>query len=249
MLGVWLSRDRGELQVLPLRATLERQTGMYRITQTITDPKADALIGRFCEPKRGCLKKILWQIGPDAPITSLPPEKFPSSESPREWPLLCHEACNLLVAEAAKSRETMILRARLVVPIAADVIENGAVVVEGNPIVAVGPADEIQARWYGPTKDLGDVALMPGLINAHCHLDYTILRNAIHPPNSFHRMGPADQRAQTQPRLVRLSSRHSSRVRGSAKVGHDHRLQHRVVSRAHGANCPRRRSGPGGSTR
>ena len=102
MLGVRLSRDRAELQVLPLRATLERQTGMYRITRKITDPQADALIGRFCEPKRGCLKKILWQIGPDTPITSLPPEKFPCSESAREWPLLCHEACNLLVAEARK---------------------------------------------------------------------------------------------------------------------------------------------------
>jgi hypothetical protein len=102
MLGVRLSDRRRELPVRPLRATLERQTGMYRVTRKITDPQGDALIGRFCEPKRGCLKKILWQIAPGVPITTLPPEKFPSSESAQEWPLLCQEACNLLIAEARK---------------------------------------------------------------------------------------------------------------------------------------------------
>ena len=79
----------------------------------------------------------------------------------------------------------MILRARLVVPMEGEVLENGAVVVEGNTIAAVGPAEEIEARWSGPTKDLGEVALLPGLINAHTHLDYTLLRRAIHPPQSF----------------------------------------------------------------
>ena len=85
-----------------LAESLARQTGMYRVTQNISDPQADALIGRFCEPARGCLKRILWQIAPNVPITTLPPEKFPSTASPQEWPLLCHEPCNLLVAEARK---------------------------------------------------------------------------------------------------------------------------------------------------
>lgn len=102
MLGVRVSHRRGELRVVPLRATLARQTGMYRVTQKITDAEADALIGRFCEPARGCLKKILWRIAPEVPITTLPPGKFPSPESEGAWPLLCHEACNLLVAEARK---------------------------------------------------------------------------------------------------------------------------------------------------
>lgn len=79
----------------------------------------------------------------------------------------------------------MILRARLVVPIEGETLENGAVAIDGNTIAAVGRADEIQARWDGPTMDLGEVALMPGLINAHTHLDYTLLRGAIHPPHSF----------------------------------------------------------------
>jgi cytosine/adenosine deaminase-related metal-dependent hydrolase len=33
--------------------------------------------------------------------------------------------------------------------------------------------------------DLGEMILLPGLINAHCHLDYTILRGRITPQRSF----------------------------------------------------------------
>jgi cytosine/adenosine deaminase-related metal-dependent hydrolase len=33
--------------------------------------------------------------------------------------------------------------------------------------------------------DLGEVALMPGLVNAHCHLDYTNLAGKIPPPTDF----------------------------------------------------------------
>jgi cytosine/adenosine deaminase-related metal-dependent hydrolase len=56
----------------------------------------------------------------------------------------------------------------------------------GNQIVAVGREPEVTANAAdGDVTDLGEVALMPGLINAHCHLDYTVLRYAIHPPKSF----------------------------------------------------------------
>jgi cytosine/adenosine deaminase-related metal-dependent hydrolase len=59
----------------------------------------------------------------------------------------------------------MILRAKWVLPVNAPPIENGAVTVEGDTITAVGPA-------AGAGRDLGDVVLAPGLINAHCHFDY-----------------------------------------------------------------------------
>ena len=35
------------------------------------------------------------------------------------------------------------------------------------------------------TTDLGEVVLLPGFINPHCHLDYSTLRHAILPPRSF----------------------------------------------------------------
>lgn len=79
----------------------------------------------------------------------------------------------------------MIVRARTVITMAAGVIENGAVVIDGNRIVAVGPYDEVRAAHGGEAEDIGERALLPGLINAHCHLDYTCLRNAIPRQPSF----------------------------------------------------------------
>jgi hypothetical protein len=62
---------------------------MYRVTQKITDPQARALVADFCA---GCLKRRLWTL--DAPSHPGALQPIPS------LPLLCHEACNLLVAEA-----------------------------------------------------------------------------------------------------------------------------------------------------
>jgi sirohydrochlorin cobaltochelatase len=100
MLGVWSSYSRGELEPVPLRTTLHRQTGMYRVTQKLTDEQAQTLIGRFCRSEDGCLKHILWPIAPEVPIRTLPPEKLQAPPAGVALPLLCHEACNLLVAQA-----------------------------------------------------------------------------------------------------------------------------------------------------
>jgi sirohydrochlorin cobaltochelatase len=100
MLGVWCSHAHGELTPVPLRATLGRQTGMYRVTQKLTDEQAQALIGTFCRSDGGCLKHILWPIAPGLPIHTLPPEKLQAPPADTALPLLCHEACNLLVAQA-----------------------------------------------------------------------------------------------------------------------------------------------------
>ena len=73
----------------------------------------------------------------------------------------------------------MILRAQIVVPLDGPPIADGAVVVHGSEITAVGPAGEILAdAGDQEVRDLGEMALLPGLINAHCHLDYTVLRPA-----------------------------------------------------------------------
>ena len=79
----------------------------------------------------------------------------------------------------------MILRARAVVTMDGPPIRNGAVAVEGNRIVAVGAMPDLAWISEGPVIDLGDCALMPGLINAHCHLDYSMMRYAISRPKSF----------------------------------------------------------------
>jgi aminodeoxyfutalosine deaminase len=78
----------------------------------------------------------------------------------------------------------MILKARVVVTMDGPPIEHGAVAVEGNEIKAVGPAGEFSSA-SDEVLDLGEVALLPGLINAHCHLDYTMMRGAILPQRTF----------------------------------------------------------------
>src|SRR5437867_12700758 len=103
----------------------------------------------------------------------------------------------------------MIIRARTVVTMDGAPIHNGAVVVSGNRIddspsgsspsraarlcraapagsvVDVGKFDELKTRNAGQIVDLGEHALLPGLINAHCHFDYTCLRGKISQQKSF----------------------------------------------------------------
>ena len=80
----------------------------------------------------------------------------------------------------------MILRARVVVTMDGPPIENGAVVISGDRVLDVGKFPEVSGRHAGEEiVDLGEQALLPGLINAHCHLDYTCLRGKIPPQKSF----------------------------------------------------------------
>ena len=82
----------------------------------------------------------------------------------------------------------MLLRARIVLPISSPPIENGAVRVEGTRLQTVG-------RWGDPAHagpmageeviDLGESILLPGLIHAHCHLDYTDMAGQIPPQKTF----------------------------------------------------------------
>jgi aminodeoxyfutalosine deaminase len=79
----------------------------------------------------------------------------------------------------------MIIRARTVVTMDGPPVENGAVAISGNQIVDVGKFDDIEKRNTAEVFDLGERALLPGLINTHCHLDYTCLRGKISSPKSF----------------------------------------------------------------
>ena len=106
-LAAFQAFEQNTLKTTPLRDTLERQTGMYRIAAQIREEQADELVGRFCRSDGGCLRTILWRrdAAGTAPSTQLPTEKFDPGHDQtgggeRVVPLLCQEACNLLVAEA-----------------------------------------------------------------------------------------------------------------------------------------------------
>ena len=79
----------------------------------------------------------------------------------------------------------MILRARTILPVSQPPIENGAVVISGNRIRAVGSWPGLQSSADKKVLDLGEVILLPGLVNAHCHLDYTDMAGELPPPKTF----------------------------------------------------------------
>ena len=78
----------------------------------------------------------------------------------------------------------MLLRARTVYPVSSPPIEDGAVIIQDDKILEVGSFRDLSSSDSDQT-DLGEVFLMPGLINAHCHLDYTGMAGMIPPPNDF----------------------------------------------------------------
>ena len=78
----------------------------------------------------------------------------------------------------------MILRAKIILPVTAPPIEDGAVFIAGNKIQSVAPWKELRPHLRGKVRDLGEVILLPGLVNAHCHLDYTDLAGEISPAMS-----------------------------------------------------------------
>ena len=79
----------------------------------------------------------------------------------------------------------MIIRARIVLPISRPPLENGAVRIADSRILEVGSWRSLSPTGSEPVHDLGAVVLLPGLINAHCHLDYTDMAGRLSPPRSF----------------------------------------------------------------
>jgi aminodeoxyfutalosine deaminase len=79
----------------------------------------------------------------------------------------------------------MILRARTVLPVSAPPVKNGAALVAGNRIRAVGSWADLKSEAGEEIYDLGEVVLLPGLVNAHCHLDYTGMAGELPPPKTF----------------------------------------------------------------
>ena len=65
-------------------------------------------------------------------------------------------------------------------------IDDGVVCTSGQRIAWVGRRAELPSAFeQDPETDLGESILLPGLVNAHCHLDYTAMVGMISPPRSF----------------------------------------------------------------
>ncbi|MGK0186043.1 MAG: sirohydrochlorin cobaltochelatase [Verrucomicrobiales bacterium] len=98
-IGLWIRKNEGKILPTHLRDTLNRQTGMYRVTGLIRDEEAAALVRESCAPEN-CTRKILWDISANLPLLLVREKRLEQAAETENIPLLCCEACNLLVAAA-----------------------------------------------------------------------------------------------------------------------------------------------------
>src|ERR1041384_2616921 len=107
VLDAWKKK---RLTTTPLRDTLDRQSGMYRVAAKISDEQIVAVVENVCRSDGGCLRAILWKRDKTAavPSTRLTPEKFNPAHDQTGGgeptvPLLCQEICSLLLNECRKA--------------------------------------------------------------------------------------------------------------------------------------------------
>ncbi len=75
---------------------------------------------------------------------------------------------------------TFAMKARWVFPVDRPPIENGLVEVVDGMITGVRTA-----RHSDVAEDLGDVALLPGLVNVHAHLEFSLIEQPLQPAPPF----------------------------------------------------------------
>lgn len=74
----------------------------------------------------------------------------------------------------------MLLMARYVLTVSTPYIEDGAVLVRGDKVVEVGKAADLLRRYPDEeVRDFGMAAVMPGFVDCHSHLEYSIMRGIL----------------------------------------------------------------------
>lgn len=72
---------------------------------------------------------------------------------------------------------TTLYCARWVLPVSTPAIDDGAIAITDEQIVAVGPQNELRTQFpEAKIRDLGHSVIIPGLVNAHSHLELTAMR-------------------------------------------------------------------------
>lgn len=68
-----------------------------------------------------------------------------------------------------------LIRAEWILPVEGPVVRGGGVLVAGGGIVAVGRERDLPPCDGVPVTDMGDAILIPGLVDAHCHLEWGLM--------------------------------------------------------------------------
>ena len=72
---------------------------------------------------------------------------------------------------------TTLYCARWVLPVSSTAVADGAIAVDGETIIAVGPRAALVSQFpEATTREFGESAIIPGLVNAHSHLELTAMR-------------------------------------------------------------------------
>lgn len=79
----------------------------------------------------------------------------------------------------------MIIRAKYLLPHSRHVIENGAIAVHDSQIVDIGTYAAVRQRNNSEVRDVGQAVIMPGLVNAHTHLELTYHQDLIQRTSRF----------------------------------------------------------------
>ena len=82
-----------QIEPVPLRKTLERQSGMNEGAKDITANQANQILRDTCA--QGCLRKVAWPLDDSCPVSRL-------RMSERRISLVCTEACSIFVSEAQR---------------------------------------------------------------------------------------------------------------------------------------------------
>ncbi len=81
--------------------------------------------------------------------------------------------------------EPTLYRAKFLLPIKTPPLEDGGVILAHGEVVRVGPWRELKKTFSGRRHDLGEVILLPALVNVHTHLELSALKWRLTPSGSF----------------------------------------------------------------
>ena len=118
---------------------------------------------------------------------------------------------------AASKGATLTLRARTVLPMQGPPLDGGWLRLVRGRIVAVGRREP-----PGRVVDLGDTLLLPGLVNPHCHLEFSAIPTPLvpqQPPGGLAGWIPAVMKARQQPGHSDVAAAIRVGLRESAAAG------------------------------
>lgn len=117
-------------------------------------------------------KNLHWTLG-DEYFTNKVSERFTFLQnSPDSIPPITEEGTKigLKLKTDVPSGQIAFTNARIITMNGEQVIENGSILIEGNKIVSVGAASEVNIPNKAKVYDLEGKTIMPGIVDAHAHI-------------------------------------------------------------------------------